>query len=386
MRRLLFYCQHTLGMGHLVRSREIVRELAREFEVTLLTGGGLADGFEFPEDVRLAHLPALEADPNFRGLRSCDASASLEETRERRRRRILELCESLRPDVLVTELFPFGRKKFSFELIPLLKRAREHGATVVCSLRDILVGKPDQAAYEQRVREIVNTYYDLILVHGDAGFFRLEETFSSVAGLRCEVRYTGYVAQGGGRGWRRARGARPVIVGSIGAGRCESGHDLLRGLIGAAGLLGGRLPHEFRIFAGPFIPDDVYARLRELAAGRANVTLEKFTPDLAAHLEAADLSVSMGGYNTLMDVLRAKVRALIYPVTANGDREQELRAQRLESLGAVEAITTAGLEPALLAAQIERALEKTPSAVALDLNGAVNSREILAERVHAYLG
>ena len=48
---LLFYCQHSLGMGHLVRSFALAEALARRFRVTLLNGGQLPSGLRLPEKV-----------------------------------------------------------------------------------------------------------------------------------------------------------------------------------------------------------------------------------------------------------------------------------------------------------------------------------------------
>lgn len=39
MKKLMFYCQHILGMGHLIRSMEIVRGLVEDFEICFINGG-----------------------------------------------------------------------------------------------------------------------------------------------------------------------------------------------------------------------------------------------------------------------------------------------------------------------------------------------------------
>jgi predicted glycosyltransferase len=380
MKRLMFYCQHVLGIGHLVRSIELIRELARDFEVTFVMGGSPVEGQPLPAGVHLVQLPALETDACLQELRPCDPTASFEEVCGAREMQLLELFETLLPEVLVIELYPFGRRQFSFELKPLLKRARRTNTLVACSLRDVLVQKPNQAAHEQRVCELANAYFDLILVHGDPAFLTLDKTFSRVSDLECEVRYTGYVAHSAPRLCEVRTDGRPVIVSSIGGGRCEYGWALLKAVIQSAALLRDRLPHEFRIFAGPAIPDGVYQQLAGLAAGRPNIALEKYTPSLASHLEAADLSISLGGYNSVMDLLQARIRALVYPAMPNGDQEQNLRAEKLANAGVIELIPETGLAPERLAAQIERAIEKEPRSVALNLNGAANSRAILRAR------
>src|SRR4051794_22676403 len=102
--RLLFYCQHALGLGHLVRSWTIAAALADDFDVALLSGGALPAGVPPPPRVRIIELP-----PNSSAAAASD-----------RRDAILDAFHALSPEVLVIELFPFGRKKFAGELLPLL--------------------------------------------------------------------------------------------------------------------------------------------------------------------------------------------------------------------------------------------------------------------------
>jgi predicted glycosyltransferase len=375
----MFYCQHLLGMGHLVRSSELVRALARDWTVTFVVGGGLLEGLSLPPAVNVVSLPEVESDPDFQGLHPVDNKHSLEEIQAQRRDQLLACFRRVRPEVLIVELFPFGRKQFAFELMPLLDEARNNGTRVVCSLRDILVQRQNQDEYEERVCGITRKYFDLILIHADPRFQTLDESFSRLSDVGCQVAYTGYVGRSPARAHRPEplQFDRPTIVGSIGAGKCESGHRLLEGLIGAAELLNSELPHEFQIFAGPFMPERDLMRLEGMARNLSNTTVSRYTPDLPAHLRAADLSVSMGGYNTIMDVLRANVRALVYPVTGNGDSEQAVRAAKLAAMGAIETLETHELVPRLLASRIPNALRKPSTAISLDMDGSETTRRLI---------
>jgi predicted glycosyltransferase len=199
-KRAMFYCQSVLGMGHLIRSAEIARGLAdNRFEVSFLNGGETAGGLQLPSSIAVVNLPPIKSDAEFREIRAADGSRDLEEIKEDRRRRILAEFARFRPQVLIIELFPFGRRKFAFELIPLLERISAGGRAtkVVCSLRDILVSRRDQARFEDRVCNLMNRYFDLLLVHADPRFQRLEETFPSARRIECPIRYTGFVVQRG---------------------------------------------------------------------------------------------------------------------------------------------------------------------------------------------
>src|SRR5262245_13777982 len=267
MKRVMFYCQHCVGFGHLVRSSTIVRALARDFTVMFVTGGPSVSGFKLSPDIQTLHLPEIQTDAEFERLQTCDSAVSLEETQAIRKELLVRAFDSFEPDTVVTELYPFGRKRFDFELIPLLERARRKSQTaIVSSVRDVLVTKKDQGRHEERVCKIVNKYFDLVLVHGDQRLQRLDETFSRVGDLNCPVVYTGYVARPESRMASAARSERrqPAIIVTVGGGKYPEGHLLMESVIRAAGVLEATIPHRFRIFTGPFIPPTTYQHLRDL--------------------------------------------------------------------------------------------------------------------------
>jgi predicted glycosyltransferase len=96
----------------------------------------------------------------------------------------------------------------------------------------------------------------------------------------------------------------------------------------------------------------------------------RFTKEFLSFLAAADLSVSMAGYNTCMNILAAEVPSLVYPFGQN--REQRLRAKKLADLGVLTPITDADLRPVRLAELMEEVLKKPRDSVgpAVNLDGA----------------
>src|ERR1700742_3211475 len=136
---ILFYCQHSLGMGHLVRSMALADGLSRRFRVVFLNGGPLPEGIRFPADVEIIHLPPLGIDADGK-LVSRDRRRTVERAQELRRKMVLDSYSALRPQAVLIELCPFGRKKFANELMPVLEAVRSTISpqpVVVCSLRDI---------------------------------------------------------------------------------------------------------------------------------------------------------------------------------------------------------------------------------------------------------
>jgi predicted glycosyltransferase len=374
-------------MGHLFRSAEVVRAMSGESSVLFVTGGEAVNGVDFSRRVNSLQLPPVEMDSDSGELRPCNPQQKLDEVRELRKAQLLRAFEEFQPHAVVTELFPFGRKQFSFELLPLLQRAADSDEPpmIVSSVRDILATKKNPIAHEQWVTDQINRYYDLVLVHGDEKFQRLEESFARASDLVCPVYYTGYVTRADVSdadsprecSVRTRETGRPSIIVSNGGGKCLSGHRLLESVLRAAPLLSDCIPHRFQVFAGPLMPAEVYGRLERLAQNAPNVKLLRFTPNLSCCLKRAALSVSMAGYNTVMDIVSARVRALVYPVTANGDREQAVRAEKLARSGVLGVLEEDHLAPECLASRIKDALLHEPSSVSLNLSGAETSAQLI---------
>lgn len=371
--RLLFYCQHVLGMGHFTRSIEIVKGLS-EFDVFFLNGGDTIAGFQLPAPVEFINLPPLQSDAEFRALRVSNPGTDLNAVKTARQQTLLEACDRIEPDVAVIELFPFGRRKFGFELIPLLERLKSSGAKVVCSLRDILVSKHDQARFEEQACQIANQYFDSLLIHSDPRFHRFEDSFGSAARLTCDIRYTGFVVQQASPVPNRS-GQEPLIVASVGGGRV--GGELIESAIQASAML--PYPHKLRAFAGPYIPEEQWERIKGFAAGSPTVTVERYSPHLLDFMAQADLSISMAGYNTCMNVLCTGVPSMVYPFTGNNNEEQTVRARKLQELGITLVLGSEDLDPAALAEKMNQVLRNSRSkpAVELDINGVRRTAELL---------
>lgn len=387
-KRVLIYCQHVLGMGHFIRSMAIAQAL-RDFDVYFVNGGEAPSGMEIPPWITIVNMPPITSDEEFEELKIASQGSTLEQVQQARRTMLLELFDRFRPDVLIIELFPFGRKRFAFELLPLLAHIRLSGGStkVVCSLRDILVKKSDQARHEDWVVSLMNRYFDLLLIHSDPTFQTLDETFSRVRDLRCEIRYSGFVTQesnaptGSAFENHPTSNGKPLILLSLGGGRV--GYELMEGALQASCLLETTRPHRMLAFAGPYMPEEQYRELQRFADRKPHIEIRRFTPHFQSLMKDAALSISMAGYNTCMNLLTTGTRALVFPFTGRGNEEQTIRAKKLERLGLLTMLGPDDLHPHRLAGKIavslaEPSRERSPM---IDTDGSRQTAVYIGELI-----
>lgn len=373
-RRVMFYAQHLLGIGHLKRAALLARGMAAAgLDVSVVLGGRQVPGISFDGCARIL-LPAVHAaDATFKLLRDEDGQPIDEAWRDRRAARLMFEYQSLRPDVLMIELFPFGRRMFAFELLPLLNAARAAPTPprIVCSLRDILVRKPG-AERDRKSIACARACFDRILIHGDERLVPIEASYPAIGELKDILSYTGYVVD---RSDVEEQGLSPIGAGEviISVGGGAVGLPLLRAALQAKPIC-SLANRTWRLITGPNLPDDAFS---ELAWSKPpGVIVERWRDDLPAMLRNCALSISQAGYNTVMDLLRAGARAVLVPFAEPAESEQTLRATILEARGRVATVANE-LSPEILAEAIERALTLPTTSVDIDCSGVEMTAKIV---------
>jgi len=383
--RVVFYCQHVLGVGHVFRSLEIIKGLA-DHEVIMVTGGAEVD-FDLPPNMTHIQLPGLMMSPDFKTFIPLEQGVTdVDALLERRLEQFKEIMAEYRPDVFLVELFPFGRKKFRFELLPILEGV--HAGTwgpckAVCSVRDILVEKDDMGKFTRGVLKMLNPNFDSVLVHADPSLVQFDETFPGVSEMEPSLHYTGYVARkpdpGAGLALREelALGETPLIVLSVGGGNV--GQELLESVLAASPRLAETHSHRLCVFTGPYATEGALAEYQAVAEKCDWITVKRFTKRFPDYLAAADLSVSLGGYNTTMNLLAANTYGLMLPFAQN--REQRMRTSRLDERGIVKMILPEDLPAQSMADHLADALDRKSTPHGIDLDGGAKSARILEQLI-----
>ncbi|HJQ56115.1 MAG TPA: glycosyl transferase, partial [Vineibacter sp.] len=196
--RILFHVQHLLGIGHLRRAVILARHFAAAGYDTVLTSGGLpVPGLDLG-GAQLVQLPPVRAtDRFFKVLADADGALIDDAFRQRRTAMLLDTLHQHRPDLLITELFPFGRRQLRFELVPLVEAARalKPRPLIVSSVRDILVKSPKPERVDEMI-DLFGRYYDFTMIHGDPAFIPFARTFPRWREIEDRTFHTGYVIDG----------------------------------------------------------------------------------------------------------------------------------------------------------------------------------------------
>jgi predicted glycosyltransferase len=353
LKRVLLYYQHLKGIGHVKRSWNLARELAKSSQLTLVQGGPPPS--LPPPDLRLVQLdPLLLGD----GLYDPFGRLPVKEVFLRRRAVLRELARE--PfDLVIVELFPFGRRKFAAEILFLLEEVRRSNPAVrfVSSVRDILVEREKESVEESLE---LSRRFEQIWVHSDPRLIPWE-----LADSLENVRYTGFVSEGNApcAGPREKR----ILVSAGGGGL---GEEIYR----AAAAVAGRFPDfVFHFVLGPFSRAGLGRDIQTWAGGRTGLEISGLLPDFEAELCRSSLSLSMAGYNTVMNLVSARCPALVFPFS--GDREQRIRA---EAFGLyLGMLRWESLEPPVLEKLMRERMATPYPKLLPDLNGAARARELL---------
>lgn len=355
--------------------------LARAFaeagvEVDLVSGGMPVADLPLGAS-RLVQLPpARSKDESFSALVDEAGRAVDEAWKEARRSRLLALFAERRPDVVILETFPFGRRQLAFELAPLLEAAlaARPRPLVASSVRDIVQSRRKPGRAEEALALALGSF-DLVLVHGDPRLVRFEESYPYAERLGARLRYTGYIARpAAARGQAGDPGFGEVVV-SAGGGAV--GKALLEAAL-LARPLGACRAAPWRLLVGGSVPDAALAALA--ARAPAGVAVERARPDFARLLANCRISVSQAGYNTVMDIVNAGARAVLVPFAGLGETEQSLRAEKLAARGLVQLLAERELVPERLAGAIDAAdAMPVPAFGWIDKDGGAASVRIVTE-------
>ncbi|MFE4833626.1 glycosyltransferase family protein [Arthrobacter sp. NPDC056691] len=334
----------------------------------LISGTALASGFDVPAGWDWVILPGVDKSPA--GYQPRSLTVPMQDLVSLRAGLLESVLGGFLPNLVVVDRHATG---IHHELEAALRRVRSAGPVrTVLGLREIL--DAPAAAIAEWEREggapLVNDLFDAIWVYGDPAVhdpLAAGEIPLSVGKL---VRYTGYLAAGRPAGPGHITMPVPYFLTTVGGG--ADGHAL------AAVAVAADLPPGMGhlVVAGPQMPADQLSDLRRRAV--PGVRIVERLDDMVPHLAGARAIVSMGGYNTVCEIMSTNVPALIVPRT-RARSEQRIRAASLASAGYLDYHEIGTLTPEILSGWLAGRLGTRVDRRKARLDGLVRVPQLAAE-------
>lgn len=346
-----------------------------------ITSSFAADATELPRNFDWVKLPLASGDL-FNGLPASGATpAALSDVIGLRQAVVEATLDAFAPHLLQVDFMPSGGHGELLTSLACLSAASPRPALVL-GLREVL----DDPANVRRnwiaggEFDLMERYYDRILVFGDPAVFDLTAYHDFPDAVRAKTAFCGYLRRPDpltpppAIRERLGAGDKPLVVVTTGGG--HDGGAILRAYLGA--LRRGELSGVCTLMTmGPYLDARQRAAIEEVAAGLPDLLLTTYIGDFLSCLNAADAVVSMSG-STSIELVGLGKRPILVP-RVRPWREQLIRAERLRDLGLATLLHPDQLNSRTLADAVMAEIGAPPPTATLDFGGLERAGEILAE-------
>jgi len=338
MFKLIFYYNHYTTLGHSTRVFSLVKGFKEYFkkkiEIVVFQGGKKQEIFPFNKYAKVYKLPyslgtrGLEVGRNRE--KKKEEALTLNSMLRERMAIIRKVLDRFRPDIFITEYFPFGEEFWSFETPYILKYLCEN---TKCRI----IGSCAYVNLIKNTYKYIKDFYDVLLIHSPKEFSKDYNLYLHKKGIEeinrvfddfCKKMYfTGFVLDNynvSNLSSKKMRyfdlKRRKLILVSRGGGIVNKKIILVSIMLAKE-----RKDLFFVICCGPATSSKELKEYRKLSKGIYNLRIFKSLtlPEFNSFLKAADLSINMAGYNTVTRLLYYEKRTILIPYHTS---EQRYRA------------------------------------------------------------
>ncbi len=363
--RAMYYSHDTYGLGHLRRTLTLMHHFSEKIpgiNQVVVTGSPSANRFPLPPNSDLIKLPSVTK--NHEGAyvpRSLDVT--MKSLRDVRRDLLVTAAVPFQPDFFLVDHSPAG---MNGEVVRTLQRLRTESphTRLVIGLRDVM---DDPAVVRKQwardgVYELLDNVYDLILVYGERDIYDIVSKYGLSPQAAAKTRFVGYLGRETGsltseqiRSRIEMQTDHLVLVTAGGGG---DGRRMIDALLRDMRQDRGAADFDVLVVGGPLMSSGDRESLQHQFDELPNAHYLEFTDDLTSYICAADAVVSMGGYNSVCEILSLGKKGLIVPrVTPR--KEQLIRAELLQQHGCIEMIHPDDLGPMRLLDSVTDLLAKS---------------------------
>jgi predicted glycosyltransferase len=368
---ILMYSHDTYGLGHIRRTMAIATQIQQpDTNILIISGSPIVGRFDFPENIDFVRIPGMIKKSNDVYVPH-SIKIHPKHALDIRKNIITATARTFKPHVFIVDKVPLGLKR---EIIPTLKflKRQTYPVKTILGLRDIMddAESTKKDWRSKRVYSVLDEYYNEIWVYGDQRLYDPISEYDIPEPISEKVVFTGYIPRQ--RGGRSTAGEikptcrwKTVLVTTGGGG---DGYPLMDAYLKMLENWTGDVPFRTVMVTGPFMPKAE----RENVALRSKLLGVKFlhfNRRMEKLLAAADLVVSMGGYNTICETLSHGKVSLIIP-RETPRLEQRIRAEVMSRAGLVDYIPWSDMSPVKLRTKVENLLDNSQ-----DMSEAIDNFE-----------
>ncbi len=416
--KVYFPVESLVGLGHFNRAGKIVREMVNANMQVTVSSGSFVDPERFFKGATLETIPTYVFKGangsyyviNSSGMRSTCHEFNAQSWIDSRTNSHIKSITRIKPDILVSEFWPFDRPYLDPEMTNILDTLKQsdYNKLRISSVRDVLdercVPDNDREAWSAK---IINDYYHAVLVHGDERFIPLDETYNFTDQIKEKLIYTGYVIDDLPERIAPDPRAGTLLV------SCGSGVDaeemILSFLTSWERLLEQRqldsslsfvTDRPVHIICGPRFFEGAYNEVEKWADQlstqyQQSILVEKYRSDFTTLLSKAAFSISLAGYNTTLETLALDVPTLMMPKynlikhKIWKSTEQAYRLQRLHQSNIVSYTTPEETQNSKVFAErivheITTQMHNNKNKAKLDFSGASNTMSAITKLTEDY--
>lgn len=359
---ILMYSHDTYGLGHIRRTMAIAAHLlGPRINILILTGSPIAGRFSFPEQIDFVRIPGMIKKTSEEYL-PLSIKINARHALDIRKNIITATAKTFQPQLFIVDKEPLGLRKEVLPTLKWLQRSRPQTRAIL-GLRDIM---DDAAAvkkdwHEKGVYKILESLYAEIWVYGNQEFYDPIAEYDIAESISQKIHFTGYIPRKipGKEAVRNMRkelgvqeGEKLIVVTTGGGG---DGYAVMRNYVAMLESASAGLPFKSVLITGPFMPKNqrrkIFKHTRKLG-----VRTYHFYRQMEKIFAAADLVVTMGGYNTLCEILSQGTPSLVIP-REKPRKEQMIRAQAFKRHNLVDYIPWTEFTPQILQEKILTLLE-----------------------------
>jgi len=385
---ILMYSHDTYGLGHIRRTMAIASHLRDSHtNILILTGSTIVGRFPLPDQIDFVRIPGMIKKTNEEYL-PLSIKINPEHALDIRKNIIKTTAKTFQPHLFIVDKEPLGLKKEVLPTLKWLRRSLPRTQTIL-GLRDIM----DDASVirsdweEKGVYQVMDELYDEIWVYGVRELYDPIREYSVPESVSRKMTFTGYIprkvpgkkaVQRIKRRHMRGNGEKLVVVTAGGGG---DGYVMMHTFLSMLESEIRPPPFKSVFITGPFMPRKERDEISERAK-RQGVRTWHFYRRMEEILAAADLVVSMGGYNTVCEILTQGTVSLIIPREIPR-KEQLIRAQVLHSRNMVDYIPWNSFSPQTLRNKVLDLLEHPEPYEEAISRFRLTGLEVMSQRLQA---